>query len=320
LLVATPLIVIRRLWGAWRHQLEWGLLRHPLRRDLRAHAAQFLNASMFWGMAALSVDIALAPIQFEPDVYQGLRIILLVTSVLLIASQLVPPRRLSACINVLYALGWLFLCVEWTRVFLPQAACDSVTLAAPFRGEWYVLQGGRSALVNHHFPVPGQSHALDLVRLENGKEERGDPNRLESYAAFGQPLFAPAEGRVVRVVNDRPDMAIGKTDLVQLVGNHVIIEIAPDRYVMMAHIKKGSVSVRAGEHVERGQAIAACGNSGNTTAPHLHLQVQNRPRFEAAGLRTFPIQLDGVALLRGRKRTTGVATNLRRDDHILVSQ
>ena len=79
---------------------------------------------------------------------------------------------------------------------------------------------------------------------------------LETYPAFGQMLYAPADGRVVNVVNDRPDLEIGKTDKEQIAGNHVVIDIGEDRYVLMAHLMQGSITVNPGEEVQSGQAIA----------------------------------------------------------------
>ena len=136
--------------------------------------------------------------------------------------------------------------------------------------------------MNHHYPIRAQRYALDLVMTVGGRESKGDPDRLESYAAYGQPLFAPADGRVSRVVNDRPDMPIGETDTEQIVGNHVVIELGGGRWVLLAHLMKGSVLVSEGQQVRRGQPIARCGNSGNTSGPHLHLQVQDGPDFEAS--------------------------------------
>jgi hypothetical protein len=319
LMAMAPLTLLSRTWGAFRGRLEYGLVRHPLNRDLRLHLLQCVNRSVFWGIAGLTIALCMVPIQIEPDTYFDLRIFLLVSTVVMIALQLVPPRRVRISTNISYALGWIFLAVEWLRVFLPQAAPEGVVLSAPFRGEWYVVQGGRSALLNHHFVLRSQRCALDLMKLVDGREAKGDPNQLESYAAFGQPLFAPAAGRVVKAVNDRPDMAIGKSDEQQIVGNHLIIEVRPDRYVLMAHLKKGSVSVAEGERVHAGQLIARCGNSGNTSEPHLHLQVQNRPSFYSSDLVTFPILFRDVTLMRQGRTWPGLAKDLRRNDRILVA-
>jgi len=139
---------------------------------------------------------------------------------------------------------------------------------------------------------------------------------LESYAAFGQDLIAPADGVVVAVVHDQPDQPIGGSDVSQPAGNRVVIEIAPERFVMLAHLLKDSAAVAKGDRVARGQRVARCGNSGNTSEPHLHLQVQNRADFDAKDLRTFPILFRNVLLARGRRNEQLPKADVRRNDRI----
>ena len=124
----------------------------------------------------------------EPDDYRGLVVLIAVVTVVDVVLALVPTgRAVRPAWNVLPLLGWLFLGVEALRL-LAGPPGPAVELAAPFDGEWVVGQGGRSALVNHHYPVRGQSHALDLVKLDGGRACLGDPQRLESYPAFDAVL------------------------------------------------------------------------------------------------------------------------------------
>jgi hypothetical protein len=317
MIVMAAATLLLRLWAALRSRLQFTFIRHPLARESRPCLLQCVNRGMFWGMAGLTVALCLAPFQFEPHQYVAVLIAIGVSLVLLLGVQLVPPRRIRLVGNIPYALGWLFLGVEWLRVFAPHATSDGVVISLPFRGEWYVLQGGRSALVNHHYPIGGQRHALDLLMLVEGRESKGDPNRLDSYAAYGQPLFAPADGRVSRVINDRPDVPIGQSDLEQIVGNHVVIDLGGGRWVLLAHLMKGSVLVSQGQSVRRGQPIARCGNSGNTSGPHLHLQVQNGPDFEASDLASLPIVFRDAVLVRHGRSRQGTIEGVRRNDRLI---
>jgi len=43
--------------------------------------------------------------------------------------------------------------------------------------------------------------------------------------------------------------------------------------VFLAHMRCGSLAVREGQHVHTGQFIGQVGNSGNSTAPHLHINL-----------------------------------------------
>jgi murein DD-endopeptidase MepM/ murein hydrolase activator NlpD len=163
-------------------------------------------------------------------------------------------------------------------------------------------------LINQHFPIQAQRDALDVVVLKNGKYAEGDAAELASHACFGETIYAPAAGRVVSVLGDRPDVAIGKTDLEQIVGNHVVLELEPGRYVLFAHLKQNSVVVNAGDEVACGQPLAQCGNSGNTSQPHLHIQVQSHPDFGNPALTTFPLvfrSARGTVFLRRNDRLTG---------------
>ena len=233
------------------------------------------------------------------------------------AKPLCPEMRryLFQCCN-----RWLFLGTQLVRVLGPVPGGQCAVLNAPFRGEWYVFQGGRSALLNHHYLIPAQRHALDLCKLNDDRTSHGDATKLESYAAYGQELFAPADGKIVKVVNDRADEAIGGSDEENPVGNHVVIEIGAEKFVLLAHLMQDSVVVRVGDPVRRGDKVARCGNSGNTSEPHLHLQVQNRADFDAPDLRTYPMLFSKVRRTRlGRTELLALA-DLRRNDRVVPAE
>ena len=119
ILFMAPATLLARLWGAIRRRLEFGLIRHPLGRASRPYLLQCLNRWMFWGMAGLTLALSLVPIQFEPDEYLAIRVIIGLSLAVLLGLQLVPPRRIRLLGNIPYALGWVFLGVEWLRVFSP---------------------------------------------------------------------------------------------------------------------------------------------------------------------------------------------------------
>jgi murein DD-endopeptidase MepM/ murein hydrolase activator NlpD len=71
----------------------------------------------------------------------------------------------------------------------------------------------------------------------------------------------------------------------RLLGNHVVIELEPSTYALVAHLRRGSVDVRPGDRVRAGDPVASCGNSGSSTEPHVHFQLMDDPRpLLAAGL------------------------------------
>jgi hypothetical protein len=320
LLVAAPAAVLFKGWSALRRRLELGLVRRPFAPEVRRHLLQWLNRCLFWLLLALMLDLSLVPIQFEPDEYRGIRRLLWEAAALLVALEFFPRKRVSLWFNLPFAFGSAFLATQFLRVLGPAPAGESVALGAPFRGEWYVFQGGRSALLNHHYLIRKQRYALDLCKLNDGRVSHGDAAKLESYAAYAQELFAPADGKVAKVVNDRADEPIGGSDEDYPVGNHVVIEIAPEKFVLLAHLMKDSVVVREGDPVRRGDKIARCGNSGNTSEPHLHLQLQNRATFDAPDLRTYPMLFSNVRRTRSGRTELLAQADLRRNDRVVPAE
>ena len=71
------------------------------------------------------------------------------------------------------------------------------------------------------------------------------------------------------------------SDLNNAAGNHVVVEIAPHRYVLYAHMRPGTVQVKPGDQVHTGQILGHVGNSGSSTEPHLHMHIDDQPSFLA---------------------------------------
>ena len=111
---------------------------------------------------------------------------------------------------------------------------------------------------------------------------------VEDFYSWDEPILAPADGEIVSALDGLPDCVLGQKDPANPAGNHVVIKSAPDRFIFVAHLKKGSVAVASGERVKAGQVLGRCGNSGNSTAPHIHLHVQDGPVLnQGRGQRTI---------------------------------
>jgi hypothetical protein len=159
------------------------------------------------------------------------------------------------------------------------------TLRLPFEGNWFVFWGGRSALVNHHVASPSQRFACDFIIMKDGKSFEGNGIVNEEFIAWGKPVLAPGDGIITTVVNDVEDNAPRKMNPAAPAGNHVIIDHGNGEYSLLAHFQKGSITVKTGDSVKAGTVLGRCGNSGNTSEPHLHYHLQNSPNFpEGRGL------------------------------------
>ena len=110
--------------------------------------------------------------------------------------------------------------------------------------------------------------------MRNGISHDGDGTRLTDYYCWDEPILAPAAGTVVAAVDNLPDNPIGSTDAQNPAGNHVVLDFGNGEFGFLGHMREGSVAVSAGERVARGEELGRCGNSGNTSEPHLHFHLQ----------------------------------------------
>ena len=175
-------------------------------------------------------------------------------------------------------------------------------LRLPFDGEWFVFWGGRTAEDNYHAVAPDQRFAYDLVIVRDGKSHTGDGTTNEQYHCFGQPILAPGPGKVAAAVDGIEDNKPGEMNPRQPVGNHVVLDHGNGEYSFLAHLKKGSLAVKPGDTVKPGDRLGLCGNSGNSSEPHLHYHLQTTPRFgDGEGLPAFfqSYLADGKAVGKG---------------------
>jgi hypothetical protein len=168
-----------------------------------------------------------------------------------------------------------------------------VPIASPLRGSgWFAANGCCADPTSSHravlLPANGtyvtqEIFAIDWIRVRNGVFFNGDGTRLGDWPDYGIPVRAVAEGVVVTAANDRPDIPPLTTTNpfirkpADFAGNNVVERIGRRRYAIYAHMQTGSVLVRRGQRLRTGQRIGLLGNSGNTTAPHLHFGIYDGP-------------------------------------------
>lgn len=183
------------------------------------------------------------------------------------------------------------------RDSLPRLSRNSTPMVLPFSGEWYVEWGGFTIADNYHNSHRNMKGAIDFtIRDESGAAYSGSGKKNQDYYAFGKSVSAPCEAVVVRVIDGIEDNKVGKSNAINTYGNTVILETEQREYVLLAHLKNGSIEVKEGQKVSAGTVLAQCGNSGYSKEPHLHFALQNVPDiFHPTGAHCYfsSIRVDG---------------------------
>ena len=163
-----------------------------------------------------------------------------------------------------------------------------VVIAPPLRGaDWAAINGPSNTSLHRRalIPVDGRSYisqrfATDWVQIgADGETHIGDPADNKNYHAYGAEVFAVADGTVTEVKDGLPQNIPGENSraipitLETVGGNHIILQIDDNLFAFYAHIQPGSMRVKAGDKVTRGQLLGLVGNSGNSTEPHLHFDI-----------------------------------------------
>ncbi|WP_433797326.1 murein hydrolase activator EnvC family protein [Actinoplanes sp. CA-252034] len=204
---------------------------------------------------------------------------------------------------------WLDLPVKALLVTLaltraPRSARAPVESAPPVRGRWVAINSPGTGTPSHGVRAYGQTYAVDLLQPSpDAPATIGWSLRTrapESFPCFGAPVLAMAPGTVVAVVDRRRDHrsrdtwptlawmmtveALGREfgGVSWILGNHVIVAHGDGTFAAYAHLRRASVKVRPGDVVTAGRQLADVGNSGNTSEPHLHVQLMDDPRPTAA--------------------------------------
>jgi murein DD-endopeptidase MepM/ murein hydrolase activator NlpD len=177
---------------------------------------------------------------------------------------------------------------------------SAIVVAPPLRGEWIAGDSvnnrpdaahRRAVLIENGHAWLAQRFAIDWVQYQtiNGVRTtwKGPEDKNDSYFCYDQPIYSVADGTVVDVADGLPENVphSGKYTITigadNAAGNHVVVEIAPRRFVLYAHMRTGTVRVKIGDNVNIGEILGHVGNTGSSTEPHLHMHIDDQPSFLA---------------------------------------
>jgi hypothetical protein len=208
-----------------------------------------------------------------------------------------------------------------------ESTAGPVVLSLPFSGRWLVQNSPARRVPSHGSDLFGERYAIDFVGVDDrgrtaahrdwgtlfGTEPAG------RFVGFGRTILAPAGGTVHSVHDGEADHEARRSQLAlvpyvlgqparvragvaAIAGNHVVIALPGGAgFLALVHLKAGSIRVTGGQTVTAGQPLALCGNSGNSTQPHLHLQVMDSADLAVA--KGLPILFDRFREYPGRVGT-----------------
>lgn len=167
---------------------------------------------------------------------------------------------------------------------------NPIVISPPLKGDGWLAANGPSNTSGHRramLPVDGAAHiaqrfAIDWVqKRDDGSTFTGDSKDNKNYRCYGAEALAVADGVVVATKDGIPENIPGATSravpitLETVGGNHVILDIGNGNFAFYAHLQPGSLKVKLGDKVRKGQVLGLVGNSGNSTEPHLHFHISN---------------------------------------------
>ena len=231
-------------------------------------------------------------------------------SLLMLAVHAIRKRRFSrpmwaTLVLALFALWpglWAFGLLTFAFPYSLDDSEPSATVRLPSNEPLRVFWGGDRLATNYHAASPDQRWAYDLgvEPAAHGSESLGD------YGCYGTPVVAPVAGHVHHATDGAPDHTPGQpsNDGRNPTGNTVVLRLETGTYLIIAHLKTGSVQVAAGDEVDEGDPLGACGNSGNTSEPHIHIHHQRQdpqvfPLPMAEGLPLYFRDHDGPPMPEG---------------------
>ncbi|MFI6015311.1 M23 family metallopeptidase [Streptomyces sp. NPDC051243] len=202
----------------------------------------------------------------------------------------------------------------------PPKEREPIEVEPPVTGRWSALNSPADRTPSHGTHAYGQTYAIDIVAEPEPGARPGFSalwplaRRSSDFPAFGAPLLAVADGTVVRA-DDRQRDHLSRTSLPgllylmlvegsvremagvrRIVGNHLVLDLGDGTHALYAHLSRGSLAVAEGDRVRAGQVLARCGNSGNSSEPHVHFQLMDGPDPDTA--RGLPFTWRGLGIPR----------------------
>lgn len=128
--------------------------------------------------------------------------------------------------------------------------------------------------------IPGR-FAIDFIKLNSqGRYASDDENVVKNWYGHGADVLAVQDGIIASIRDDFPESetvsAHLKYSAEKATGNFISIDLGNNHIAFYEHLKPGSIKVKPGQKVKKGDVIASLGFTGQTTGPHLHFHVADK--------------------------------------------
>ncbi|HHB2167176.1 peptidoglycan DD-metalloendopeptidase family protein [Bacillus cereus] len=172
-----------------------------------------------------------------------------------------------------WPLGWLANIGGLAYPANVQSMSPKIVVRFPLNERALVGWGGDRLEANYHVIKPNERWAYDI--LIPPAEVKS--SKLKDYGIYGAEVMAPASGTVVSINNNDHDLVPGSDNFQSMAGNHIYLRVdETGTFLILAHLKEGSIKVKEGQHVNEGEVLAQVGNSGSSSEPHLHIHHQRQ--------------------------------------------
>jgi hypothetical protein len=174
------------------------------------------------------------------------------------------------------------------------------SLILPFNNTLMVSNGGKTIDTNNHMKFKDTDGPKNQIYAYDFRSENtGNEIVLTDYPVFGMEIISPADGIVIQVINGAIDIQPGERDRAVGVGNAIIIDHLNGEFSLLCHLKHQSIRVKVGDKVKQSDVLGLCGNTGNTTQPHIHFNLQDGPLMHKAN--GLPAQFSKIIVNKADK-------------------
>ncbi|MFB6728879.1 M23 family metallopeptidase [Bacillus mobilis] len=234
-----------------------------------------------WSVVYLSHGVIAVIVWWGLQAFSLVSIFILIGSVLLFLWKGIFRKRIDRALIFIvlfsiigaWPLGWFANIGGLAYPADVQSMSPKAVVRFPLNERALVGWGGDRLETNYHVIKPNERWAYDILipPAEVKSSNLGD------YGIYEAKVMAPASGTVVSINNDEKDVVPGEDDFQSMAGNHIYLRLDESgTFLILAHLKKGSIKVREGQHVNEGEVLAQVGNSGSSSEPHLHIHHQRQ--------------------------------------------